>query len=170
MSVKTLVFSIHKYMKRKAKASLCKNYDIFIIHACILKFNSNIHQSNIITLHYTGNKFLQFGLEGNKYNNHKSLNHATLNHEVHYATLQNTELTFYQETIQLAQIKIKFFQECTYNTDKYWPHLNDFLMGQEIIDLGPVALGAQLGTFQMRAWHQKSCLPQLTKKMELQTS
>ena len=81
-------------------------------------------------------------MEGNKYNNNKSLNHATLNHEVHYATLQNIELTFYQETIQLAQIRIKFFQECTYNTDKYWPHLNDFLMGQEIIDLGPVALGA----------------------------
>ena len=45
--------------------------------------------------------------------------HATLNHAVHYATLQNIELTIYQETIQLAQIKIKFFQECTYNTDKY---------------------------------------------------
>ena len=48
-------------------------------------------------------------LEENKYNN-KSLNHVSLNHAVHYATLQNTELTIYQETIQLAQIKIKFFQ------------------------------------------------------------
>ena len=42
----------------------------------ILKFKSNIHQNNIITLHYTENKFLQFGLEWNKHN--KSLNHATL--------------------------------------------------------------------------------------------
>ena len=32
----------------------------------ILKFESNIHQNNIITLHYTENKFLQFGLEWNK--------------------------------------------------------------------------------------------------------
>ena len=66
--------------------------DISIIHACILKFKSNIHYRNI-TLHYTGNKFLQPGLEGNKYNNNKSLNHVTVNHAVHYATLQNTELT-----------------------------------------------------------------------------
>ena len=29
--------------------------------------------------------------------------------------------------IQLAQIKIKFFHEYSCNTDKYWPHLNDFL-------------------------------------------
>ena len=48
-------------------------------------------------------------------------------------------LAIYQETLQLAQIKIKFFQECTYVTDKYWPHLNDFLLGQEIINLGPVS-------------------------------
>ena len=48
-----------------------------------------MHLNNIITLHYTGNKLLQFGLEGNKYNN-KSLNHVSLNHAVHYATLQNT--------------------------------------------------------------------------------
>ena len=49
------------------------------------------------------------------------VNHATVNHVVHYATLQNTELTIsiYQGTIQLAQINIKFFQECTYNTGKY---------------------------------------------------
>ena len=87
-------------------------------------------------MHYTGNKFLQSGLEENKYNN-KSFNHV-----VQYVTLQNTELAIYQETIQLAQIKIKFFQECTYNTDKYWPYLNDFLLGQEIINLGPVAPGA----------------------------
>ena len=66
--------------------------DISIIHACILKFKSNIHYRNI-TLHYTGNKFLQPGLEGNKYNNNRSLNHVTVNHAVHYATLQNTELT-----------------------------------------------------------------------------
>ena len=88
-------------------------------------------------MNYTGNKFLQFCLEGNKYNK-KSLNHATLNHAVHYATHQNTELTICQEAIQLAQIKIKFFQKCTYITDKYWSHLNDFLLGQKIIDLGPV--------------------------------
>ena len=50
----------------------------------------------------------QYTLE--QYYNNKSLNHATLSHVVHYATLQNTELTIYQETIQLAQIKIKFFQ------------------------------------------------------------
>ena len=132
--------------------------DISVIHACILKFKSNIHQSNIITLHYTGNKFLEPGLEGSKYND-KSLNRATLNHAVHYATLQNTELTIYQKTIQLAQTKIKFLRECTYNTDKYLPHLNDFLVGQEVIDLGPVAPRAQSGTFQKRAWDQKCCLP-----------
>ena len=83
--------------------------DISTIHDCMLKFKSNRHQSNIITLHYTGNKFLQSGLEENKYNN-KSFNHATLNHAVQYVSLQNTELVIYQETIQLAQIKIKFFQ------------------------------------------------------------
>ena len=48
----------------------------------------------------------------------------------------------YQETIELAQIKIRFFQECTYNTDRYWPIFNYFLLGQEIINLGPVAPGA----------------------------
>ena len=64
--------------------------DTSIIHVCILKF-----KRNIITLHYTGNKFLQSGLEGNKYNNNKSLNHATINHAAHYATLQNTELIIY---------------------------------------------------------------------------
>ena len=92
--------------------------NISIIRACILKFKSNMQQRNIITLHYTGNKFLQSGLEENNYSN-KSFNHATLNHAVQYVTLQNTELAIYQETIQLAQIKIKFFQECTYNTGKY---------------------------------------------------
>ena len=86
-------------------------------------------------MHYTGNKFLQSGLEGN---NNKSLNHATLKHADHYVTLKNTELAIYQENIQLAQIKIKFFKECIYNTTKYWPHLNDFLLHQEIINLGPV--------------------------------
>ena len=81
--------------------------DISIIHAYILRA---IYIRTIgITLYCTGNKLLQFGLEENKYNN-KSLNHASLNHAVHYAALQNTELTIYQETIQLAQIKIKFFQ------------------------------------------------------------
>ena len=115
--------------------------DISIIHACILTVKSNT-QSNIITLHYTGNKFLQSSLERNKYSNNKSLNHATLNHAAHYVTLQNTELTIYQETIHLAQINIKFFQECTYNTDKYWLHLIDFLLDQEIINLGPLAPGA----------------------------
>ena len=48
-----------------------------------------MHMPQFFTLHYTGNKFLQFGLEGNKYN--KSLNHATLNHATH----QNTELTIH---------------------------------------------------------------------------
>ena len=42
--------------------------DISIIHACILKFKSNINWRNIITLHYTGKKIPQSGLEGNKYN------------------------------------------------------------------------------------------------------
>ena len=116
---------------------------ISIYHSCILKFKSNMYQSNTFTLHYTGNKFLQSGLEGNKYNNNIPLNHATLKHSVHYVTLYNNELVIYQETIQLAQIKIKFFQECTYNTDKYWPYLNDFVLGQEIINLGPVTPGAQ---------------------------
>ena len=111
--------------------------EISIIHACILKFKCNIHYSNIITLHYTGNKCLQSGLEGNKYN--KSLSHATPKHAVHYVTLQNTELAIYKETIQLPHIKIKFFEKCTYNTNKYWSYLNDFLLGQEIINLGPVA-------------------------------
>ena len=45
----------------------------------------------------------------------KSLNHVALNHIIWHATLQNIELTIYQETIQLAQIKL--FPECTYNTD-----------------------------------------------------
>ena len=97
-------------------------------------------------------------MEGSKYNNNKSLNHATLKHAVHYVTLQNTELAIYQETIQLPQIKTKFFEECTYNTNKYWPYLHGFLLCQEIINLEPAAPGAYLGT-QKRAWHQKPCLP-----------
>ena len=140
--------------------------DIYITYNLILNVKSRIHQRNIITLHYKGRKFLQSGLEGNKYNNiFKLSNHATLNHAVHHAIPQNTELTIYQETIQLAQIKIKFFQKRTYNIDKYQPYLNDFLLDQEIINLGPVAPRVQLGTFQKRTWHQKSCLPQLKKKM-----
>ena len=95
-------------------------------------------------MHYTGKNFLQSGLEGNKYDNNKPFNHAIRNHAFYYVTLQNTELAIYHEAIQIAQIKIKLFQECTYVTDKYWPHLNDFLLGQKIINLGPVALGAQL--------------------------
>ena len=97
--------------------------DISIIHACISEFKSNIHQSIIITLHYTGSKFQQ---------------------------------AIYQENIQPPQIKIKFFEEFTYNTNKYWPYLNGFLLGHKIINLGPVAPGAQLGTYQKRPWHQKS--------------
>ena len=31
----------------------------------------------------------------------------------------------YQEIVQLAQTKN--FHECTFNTDKHWPHFNDFL-------------------------------------------
>ena len=92
-------------------------------------------------MHYAGKKFLHSGLEGNKYNN-KSFNHATLNHAVYYVSLQNTELAVYHEIIQLAQIKMKFFQECTYITDKYRLYLNDFLLGQKINNLGPVAPGA----------------------------
>ena len=69
--------------------------DISIIPARISKLKSNIHQRNIITLNYTANKLLQSGLERNKYNNNKSLNLATVNYTVHYATLQNTELTIY---------------------------------------------------------------------------
>ena len=128
--------------------------DISIIHACILKFKSNIPQSNIITLHYTGNSLAWKGINTiitKNYNNNKSLNHAILTHAAHYVTLQNTELAIYQETIQLPQIKIKFFEECTYNTNKYWPCLNDFL--QEFFNSGPVAPGAQLRTFQKSAWH-----------------
>ena len=115
--------------------------EISIIYTCILKFKSNIHQSNINTFHYAANKFLQSGLEGNKYNYNKSLNHATLKHAVHYVTLQNTELAIYQDNIQLPQIKIKFYEECTYNTNKYLPYLKYVLLGQEIINLGPVAPG-----------------------------
>ena len=64
-----------------------------------------MHQTELIAIGFTIRLKLEtahkFGLKGNKYNN-KSLNHASLNHTVHYATLQNTELTIYQETIQLA--------------------------------------------------------------------
>ena len=68
--------TVHKFIESRKKwiniMHIC-NYrvgvDISTIHDCMLKFQSNIHQSNIITLHYTGNKFLQSGLEGNKYNN-----------------------------------------------------------------------------------------------------
>ena len=96
-------------------------------HSCLyIKIQEQYTLSNIITLYYTGNKFLQSGLEGNTYNNNKSFNHSTLNHAVPYATVQNTELDIYQETIHLAQIKIKLFQECTYVTDKYWPILMIF--------------------------------------------
>ena len=35
----------------------------------------------------------------------KSLNHATLNYIASQATLQNIDLTIYQETIKLAHIK-----------------------------------------------------------------
>ena len=67
----------------------------YFYHLCLyIKFKSNIHKNNVITLHYTGNKLLQFGLEWNKYNN-KSLNYATLNYAVYYATLQNTQLIIY---------------------------------------------------------------------------
>ena len=120
--------------------------DISIIHACILKL-----KSNIITLHYTGNSLAWKGINiiitniniiTKNYNNNKSLSHATLTHAAHYVTLQNTELAIYQETIQLPQIKIKFFEECTYNTNKYWPYLNDFLLDQEFFNLGSVAPGA----------------------------
>ena len=63
-------------------------------HSCLhIKIQEQYTLSNIITFDYTGNKFLQFGLEWNKYN--KSLKHATLNHAVHYATLQNNELTIF---------------------------------------------------------------------------
>ena len=72
--------------------------DISIIHACKLNCKKVIHYSSIITLHCTGNKFLQSGLEENKYNSNKYLNHATLIDAVHYATFQNTEPTIYQET------------------------------------------------------------------------
>ena len=95
-------------------------------------------------MQYAGNNFLQSGLQGNIYNNNKSLNYATLNHAVSCANLQNIELNIYQKTIQLVQIKIKLFEECPYNTDKYWPHLNDFPQDQEINNLGSVAPG---GTF-----------------------
>ena len=41
-------------------------------HSCLyIKIQEQYTLSNIITLYYTGNKFLQSGLEGNKYNNNK---------------------------------------------------------------------------------------------------
>ena len=46
----------------------------------------------------------------------KSFNHATFYHVARHTTLHNSELTIYQENIQLAQIK--FFQECTYDNNK----------------------------------------------------
>ena len=54
--------------------------DISIIYACILKIQSNTYSR-------AGKKFLQSGLEGNKYNNNRSLNHSILKHAVHYVTL-----------------------------------------------------------------------------------
>ena len=39
----------------------------------------------------------------------------------------------------ILNFKNLYFEECTYNTNKYWPYLNDFLLGQEIINLGPVS-------------------------------
>ena len=67
----------------------------------------------------------------------QSLNHATHNQAVHHATLKSTEVTIYQETIQLAQIK--FFRQRTYNIDKYCIYFNDFLWEQKIINLQPRA-------------------------------
>ena len=41
-------------------------------------------------------------------------------------------MTIYQETFQLAQLaQINNFQECTYNTDKYWPHCQWFFIRPE---------------------------------------
>ena len=98
--------------------------DISIIHVCIIKLKSNIHKRNIITLHHTGNKFLQSG--------NKSLNHATVNHTVHYATLQDEVTTHYLSG--------------NYSTipdqDQILSRMYLFLLGLEIINLGPVALAA----------------------------
>ena len=59
--------------------------DISIIHACFLIVAIYIRA---ILLHCN----IQ-GLQGNKFNSNKSLNYATLNHAVHYVTLQSIGLT-----------------------------------------------------------------------------
>ena len=72
----------------------------------------------IIALQYTDNKFLYSGLQGNEYNssNIETLNHGSLNHAVNHSSILqpfiNTEMTIYQENIQLAQIK--FFHGLTH--------------------------------------------------------
>ena len=95
---------IQKYVKRKAKASMCRkplfSFLFYFLPGICLKLETVHKLIESKKMEYTGNKFLQSGLQGNKDN--KSLIHATLCHAVHYATLQNIELTIYQETIQLA--------------------------------------------------------------------
>ena len=154
---------IYHYMR----SWLGEEVNISIIHVCILKF-----KSNITTLRYAGNKFLHSGLEWNKYDINKFLNHATLNDAVHYATLENTDLTIDQETIQPAQTKISSFKNVVIVlTSTGLMHLNDFLLDHEIVNLGPVAPGASLRTFQESTWHQRSWSPQLVKKiLGVQTS
>ena len=72
----------------------------------------------IIVLLLTGNKFLRSSLQENKYNNNDI-------ETVPHATLQHIEPTICHETLQLAHIKSA--QECTYNIDKCWPHVSDYL-------------------------------------------
>ena len=71
--------------------------------------------------------------------------HATVHHAVHYATLQNTELTIYHLSGKYStypdQDEILFKNVLIILASIYWPHLNEFLLGQETINLTPVALG-----------------------------
>ena len=62
--------AVHKFIESEKKSIniiyICDyrvGVDITVINACILKVKSNTQQSNIITLHYPGNKYLQSGLE-----------------------------------------------------------------------------------------------------------
>ena len=93
-------------------------------------------------MHCTGKKFLHSGLEGNKYNNNKSFNHATLNHAVYYVTLRNTELGHLSENYSTSSDQDQILSRMYLGYWQVLTHLNDFMLGQEIINLGPVAPGA----------------------------
>ena len=87
--------NLSKVKKKKKRINITHLYDYWVeVYISIIHFylsfmyiKSNMYYSNIFTLHYTGNKFLQSGLQENEYNKNISLNHTTLKHAVHYVTL-----------------------------------------------------------------------------------